>query len=653
LTREQWAQIRQIFDGALERPAKDRAAYLRVMCARDDQLRREVENLLESHDTSADFLSTPAAQLGQAMFARGDFSRGDSFRGDEADDYPKGYRVGPYEFERRIGRGGMGSVWLASRFDHEFKKRVAIKMVRRGTDSHEILRRFRIERQVLAGLDHPNIARLIDGGSTPDGLPFLVMEYVEGTRIDHYCESRKLPISDRLHLFRAVCSAVQYAHQNLVVHRDIKTGNILVTADGVPKLLDFGIAKLLPGDSTTLDLSQTRPEMRPMTLDYASPEQVRGDPITTASDVYSLGVLLYKLLTGKMPYGGDVRSQAAISHAITEKEPVKPSTVVLMDEMTAVPEATQKLEAVSETRDSARKRLRKRLAGDLDNIILKALRKEPHHRYLSAEQFSEDIQRYLDGRPVIARIDTPGYRLVKFLERNGEAVAAAFVIGAALISIASVSQHYAYLAERAQAQAERSLKETRHQLVAAYARAGQAQQSFDVAQAAYAATSGDPETRRDLGLAANSLGDQLLAKGDRAAARGSYAAALTHLDAVAQTISGDLTVQREVIRAADELGALQLQTGDLLAALSSYSRELQAAEALLALEGTNTGVATRQAVAEANRHVGEVLVRNGARDAGTAKLRKALEIYQQLSAQHPDSATAGQSMAEIRQELAQ
>jgi eukaryotic-like serine/threonine-protein kinase len=638
LTRERWAQIRQIFDAALERPPQDRAAYLQVVCARDDELRREVENLLESHDTSTDFLSTPAAQLGQAMFARGD-----SFRGDDADDYPKGYRVGSYEFERRIGRGGMGSVWLASRADHEFNKQVAIKMVRRGTDSQEILRRFRIERQLLAGLDHPNIARLIDGGSTPDGLPFLVMEYVQGTRIDHYCESRKLPISERLQLFRAVCSAVQYAHQNLVVHRDIKTGNILVTAGGVPKLLDFGIAKLLPGDSSAVDLSQTRPGLRPMTLDYASPEQVRGEPITTATDIYSLGVLLYKLLTGKMPYGGDVRSQTALWHAITEKEPLKPSTVVLMDEKTAVPEATQKLEAVSETRDSARKRLRKKLAGDLDSIILKALRKEPHHRYASAEQFSEDIQRYLDGRPVIARIDTPGYRLVKFLERNGEGVAAAFVIGAALISMAVVSQHYANLAERAESEVERSLGETRHQLVAAYARAGQVQQSFDVASAAYAANSGDPQVRRDLGLAANSLGDQLLAQGNRAAARERYTAALTHLDAVAQINSGDLTVQRGVLAAANEVGALQLETGDLLAALSSYSRALRAAETILAAEGAQAGAATREAVAQANRHVGEVLIRNGAPEAGAAKLRKALEIYEQLS--------LGDRAAELRTQL--
>jgi eukaryotic-like serine/threonine-protein kinase len=651
LTRERWAQIRQVFEDALGRPAKDRVAYLHLVCAGDGELRREVESLLKSHDDSTDFLSTPAAQLGQAMFARGGFSRGDSFRGEEAGDYPKGYRVGPYEFERRIGRGGMGSVWLASRFDHEYKRQVAIKMVRRGTDSQEILRRFRMERQVLAGLDHPNIARLIDGGSTPDGLPFLVMEYVEGTRIDQYCETRKVPITGRLQLFRAVCSAVQYAHQNLVVHRDIKAGNILVTAGGVPKLLDFGIAKLLRSDSSTMDVSQTRPDMRPMTLDYASPEQVRGEPITTATDVYSLGVLLYKLLTGKMPYGGEVRTQAALLNAITDKDPLKPSTVILMDEKTAVPDATQKLEAISETRDSARKRLRKKLAGDLDGIILKALRKQPNQRYVSAEQFSADIQRYLDGRPVIARSDTPGYRLAKFLGRNGKAVAAAFVVGAALISIAWLSGHYASVAKRAQADVERSLKETRHQLVAVYARTGQVQQSFDVAKAAYAANPGDPEARRDFGLAANSLGDQLLARGDHAAARERYTAALAHLDAVAQANRGDFTVQLDVVGAANDLAALQVQSGDLLAALSSYSRALQAAETWLAL--ARTSPAARQAVAEANRHVGEVLIRNGAREAGMAKLRKALEIYQQLSAGQPDSAAANQSVAELRQELAQ
>ncbi len=646
MTSERWAQIRAVFDGALDRSGRDRAAYLRMACARDDELRREVETLLESHEGSADFLATPAAQLSQELFASHP-----SFRTDDADDYPLGYRVGPYEFERRIGRGGMGSVWLASRFDHEYKKRVAVKMVRRGTDSQEILRRFRVERQLLAGLDHPHIARLIDGGSTPDGLPFLVMEYVEGTPIDQYCENRKLPISERLLLFRAVCSAVQYAHQNLVVHRDIKAGNILVTADSVPKLLDFGIAKLLSSDSSMIDLSQTRPEMRPMTLDYASPEQVRGDAITTATDVYSLGVLLYKMLTGKLPYGAQARSPAALRHAITETEPLKPSAVVLEDDKTAVPEATVRMEAMSETRDVARKRLRKKLHGDLDSIILKALRKEPHHRYVSAEQFSEDIQRYLDGRPVIARIDTPGYQLAKILERNGEGVAAAFVIGAALVSIAAVSQSYANEAERAQAVAERALRDTRHQLAAVYARDGQAQQFFEVAQAAYAANAADQDARRDFANASQALGDQLLAGNEPSKAREHYAAALSHFDALALANPSDLAGQRGVIAAGSQLGSIQLQAGDLLAALSTFSRVLQAAEQALVIEGAQASVATRQAVADANRHVGEVLIRNGAGTEGMAKLRKALEIYEQLSTVEKDSASIAASVLELESEL--
>jgi tetratricopeptide (TPR) repeat protein len=545
----------------------------------------------------------------------------------------------------------MGSVWLASRFDHEYKRRVAVKMVRRGTDSQEILRRFRMERQLLAGLDHPHIARLIDGGSTPDGLPFLVMEYVEGTPIDQYCESRKLPISERLLLFRAVCSAVQYAHQNLVVHRDIKAGNILVTADSVPKLLDFGIAKLLSSDPSTLDLSQTRPDMRPMTLDYASPEQVRGDPITTAADVYSLGVLLYRMLTGKLPYGAQARSPAALRHAITETEPLKPSAVVLEDDKTAVPEATVRMEAMSETRDVARKRLRKKLRGDLDSIILKALRKEPHHRYVSAEQFSEDIQRYLDGRPVIARIDTPGYQLAKILERNGEGVAAAFVIGAALVSIAAVSQSYANQAERAQAVAERALRDTRQQLAGVYARNGQTQQFFDVARAAYAANPSDPDARRDFANASQSLGDLLLASNDPAKAREHYAAALSHFEAIVLANPNDLTAQRGVVAAAGQLGSIQLQAGDLLAALSSFSRVLQAAEQALTIEGAQASVATRQAVADANRRVGEVLIRNGAGTEGGAKLRKALEIYQQLSTVEKDSPSIAASVLELENEL--
>ena len=627
MTPQRWEQIRQVFDGALERSAQDRAAYLRVLCARDDELRREVETLLRSSEQAGEFLEIPAAQLSQ--FVLSDSARDPAH--DDGGEYPEGYRVGPYQFVRRIGRGGMGAVWLATRFDQVYRKQVAIKMVKRGMDSQEILRRFRTERQVLANLDHPNIARLIDGGSTPDGLPYLVMEYVEGTPIDQYCEWRRCSISERLHLFRAVCSAVHYAHQNLVVHRDIKTGNILV-ADGVPKLLDFGIAKLLSPDGVTLDLAQTRPEMRPMTLDYASPEQVRGEPITTATDVYSLGVLLFRLLTGKMPYGPNLGSQAAMQHAICEKEPLRPSSLVLADDSTGIPEATQKMEAVSESRDKARKRLRRKLAGDLDNIILMALRKEPHRRYLSVEQFSEDIGRYLEGRPVIARLDTPGYQFAKFVRRNAEGVAAAVIIGVALISIAVVSRHSEIVNAAARKQAELALQQTRHELTAAYLHAGEPSRAYAAAQVAYAATPGNPLVRRDLAQASQALGGQREAAGNRQEALRFYEGALTQYEALALTNPYDAGAQRDVMTAANMLGAIQLEAGDISGALSSAIRSLQIAEGLAALEGSRITPATRAEVAAANRRAGELLLRNGAKDAGLEKLRTALQIYRQLSA---------------------
>ena len=635
MTPQRWEQIRQVFDGALERPAKDRAAYLRVLCARDDELRREVETLLRSSEQAGEFLEIPAAHLSQFV------SRDPSH--DDPGEYPEGYRLGPYQFVRRIGRGGMGAVWLANRFDHEYHKQVAIKMVKHGMDSQEILRRFLTERQVLANLDHPNIARLIDGGSTPDGLPYLVMEYVEGTPIDQYCEWRRCSISERLHLFRAVCSAVHYAHQNLVVHRDIKTGNILV-ADGIPKLLDFGIAKLLSPDGVTLDLAQTRPEMRPMTLDYASPEQVRGETITTATDVYSLGVLLFRLLTGKMPYGAKLSSQAAM-HAICEVEPLRPSALVLSDETTGVPDATQKMEAVSESRDKARKRLRKKLAGDLDNIILMALRKEPHRRYLSVEQFSEDIRRYLEGRPVIARLDTPGYRFAKFVGRNAGGVAAAVVIGVGLISIALVSRHAAAIATASRQKAEQTLRDTRHELVSADERARDATGAYAAAQLAYSATPGDPLARRDLAQTSRILGDRAEAAGNRQQALRFYKDALTQDEALALANSRDAGVQRDVMNEANVLGALQLAAADVPGALSSYTRALQITEGLAALEGSQITSGTREEVAAANRRVGELLVRNGAKDAGLLKLRRALDIYQQLGA-NPEVADLTRQLAE-------
>jgi tetratricopeptide (TPR) repeat protein len=340
---------------------------------------------------------------------------------------PAERRIGAYRILRELGHGGMGTVYLAARADDQYQKRVAIKTIR-GLDSEEILKHFRRERQILAALDHPNIARLFDGGSTEDGLPYFVMEYIEGEPIDSFCDERKLPVQERLRLFQGVCAAVQFAHSNLVVHRDLKPKNILVDAQGVPKLLDFGIAKLLnpevSGDAATGTALAMTPE-------YASPEQMRGRPITTATDVYSLGVVLYELLTGHRPYGRDARDSLELLRAVCEEEPERPSTAVGRTERRTLPSGavqTTTPESASRTREGTPEKLRRRLRGDLDNIVLMALRKEPQRRYRSVEALSEDIRRYLKGRPVTAHKATVWYRTGKFVRRNAVGVGAAAAV---------------------------------------------------------------------------------------------------------------------------------------------------------------------------------------------------------------------------------
>jgi len=581
-------------------------------------MRREVESLLASHDDASGFLAKPAADLGFTLH----------YAGEESAEYPAGFRAGPYQLEKRIGRGGMGSVWLAAKPDGP---KVAVKLVKRGMDTSEILRRFRMERQVLASLDHPNIARLIDGGSTPEGMPYLAMEYVEGIPIDQFCESRASAITERLKLFRDVCAAVQYAHQNLVVHRDIKTGNILVTQQGVVKLLDFGIAKLLRTDLSTLEAAQTRPELRPMTLDYASPEQVRGEAITTSTDVYSLGVLLYKLLTGAMPYGVRTRDPEAIRKAILETEPRRPSAVILADDSHAIPEATQKMEVqIAETRGLARKRLRKKLSGDLDMIILKALRKEAPRRYLSVEQFSEDIRRHLQGRPVIARIDTPGYRFTKFVRRNVAGVAAAIALVGAL---AGSTIFFAYRESADKRRFEDATVALERQLLRADLEIGSAErvrEAYNFASAILRAHPEQDEARFDAAQAASKMGELA---GDQNAAK-YYSEALAQFDVLAQHGGhGDAEVEKAMGRVAAKLGGIELGRGNLLAALSDFSRALQVAEGVAAAEGANLSEATRLTVADANAEVGEVLLRNGARNEGAAKLKKAMGIYREVGRQ--------------------
>jgi serine/threonine-protein kinase len=339
---------------------------------------------------------------------------------------PAGIRIGPYRILAALGVGGMGSVYLAVRDDAEYQQRVAIKVMRGGPLSRELQARFRTERQILARLQHPNIARLQDGGTTSDGTPYLVMEFVDGEPIDAYCDRLELGIVPRLRLFRTVCAAVHAAHQHLIVHRDLKPSNILVNHDGVPKLLDFGIAKLLdPADSGLHTVAFTQADFRVLTPDHASPEQIRGGVITTASDVYVLGVLLYELLTGQRPFSLHSRRIADIEKAICEKDAEPPSQCFA----DANNETASKAAAV---RGANAGRLRRAMAGDLDNIVLMAMRKEPERRYASAQQMASDIGRYLDGRPVIARRDTVSYRTRKFLQRNW-AVAGAFAALFALL----------------------------------------------------------------------------------------------------------------------------------------------------------------------------------------------------------------------------
>ncbi len=368
-----------------------------------------------------------------------------------------GRQIGSYKIEREIGKGGMGAVYLASRADQEFDKKVAVKLIKRGFDTDEIIGRFRHERQILAALEHPFITRLIDGGSTDDGLPFLVMDYVEGLPLTKYCAARRVSLDERLEIFLKICSAVNYAHQNLIIHRDLKPSNILVAEDGTPKLLDFGIAKLTaPNSSQTLGTAQTT--FRVMTPEYASPEQVVGQTVTTASDIYSLGVVLYELLTGQRPFRLRTNSAEEISRIITDTAPTRPSESLRRGE-------GEKGRKEDEYKSSDRKNppssvlpfSPSQLKGDLDNIILMAMRKEPERRYSSVEQFAEDIRRYLNGLPVIAREDTLGYRAEKFIKRNKAGVAAGLGIALSLVGGLIATSRQAKIARR---QRDRALRET-------------------------------------------------------------------------------------------------------------------------------------------------------------------------------------------------
>jgi len=595
MDQERWQQIKQIFAEALTRTPSQQADYLTGACASDSSLREEVESLLASSQKAAQFLEAATIE------AKIHWS-------EKVADSVIGRRIGAYQVIRQIGHGGMGAVYLTERADDQFHQQAAIKLVKRGMDTDFILTRFLNERQILANLDHPNIARLLDGGITHDGLPYFVMEYIEGQAIDEYCDGRKLSITERLRLFQPVCSAVHYAHQNLVVHRDIKPGNILITRDGVPKLLDFGIAKILDPAGTDQTI-HTLAEQRVMTPEYASPEQARGESITTATDVYLLGILLYELLTGHRPYRFSTRRPDELLKVICEKEPEKPSSVVgrVVEVVKHAGEAALELtpELVSQTREGQPQKLRRRLAGDLDNIVMKALQKEPARRYASVEQFSGDIRRHLEGLPVTARKDTLSYRATKFVKRHKAGVGAAILLVLTLLGGILLTLWQARVARAERVRAERRFGDVR-KLANSF--------MFEIHDAIE-------------NLPGSTKPRELLVK-----------RALEYLDSLVQESGDDLSLQHELARSYLKVGDVQgyplgANLGDTPGALASYRKALLLCESLVVASPANPSF--RKDLLISHERIGDTLIATGETGKALEEHRKALGISEALFSADP------------------
>lgn len=425
-----WLRLEHLFHAALERETGERAEFLRAAAGEDETLLLELEEMLAAHE----------AETGLAIERRliSDTEASSSI-------LAPGTRVGPYEIVRLLGRGGMGEVYLSERADGEYEQRVALKLMRAGFENRSLAARFRQERQVLARLEHAGIARLIDGGLTSNGHPFLAMEHVEGKPITTYCDDGALPLEERLRLFQGVCHALHFAHQNLIVHRDLKPSNILVTARGEVKLLDFGIAKLLADEAVSPGLTLASGSANPLTPEFASPEQVRGELVSTSSDVYALGLLLYELVTGVRAQPVADTSPASIVESVCHREPARPSVAAL--------EGEKARERARQRKESSPERLSRRLRGDLDTIVTTALRKDARLRYASAEALAEDLERYLTGLPVQARPGTFGYRAGKFLRRHRLGVAAAAIATLAIVSGLALALAGWTRAQRAEARA--------------------------------------------------------------------------------------------------------------------------------------------------------------------------------------------------------
>jgi serine/threonine protein kinase len=603
LNPDQWRQIGDLLATAIQLPIQDRPAYVASVCQGNDELRAELESLIAAHEIAE----------------AGEFEQGilDTSPREQSSTHVSlvGKHVGAYRIEAEIAHGGMGRVYRATRADERFSKEVAIKVLDQGTVSERSLEMFRHERKILANLEHPNIARLLDAGESEDGAPYFVMEYVDGESIDVYCNAQRLTIEERLSLFLKVCSAVQYAHQNLVVHRDIKPLNILVTQSGDPKLLDFGIAKVADANDPSVTVTATA--WRAMTPAYASPEQLLGKPLTIATDIYSLGLVLYELLAGRYAYGART-SALDLQRAILEQDPQRPSAAIFRVPV-AQDDKCATAEEISEARQLTPQKLCSALRGDLESVVLKAVRKEPHARYASVERLSEDIERYLEGLPVMARQGTLMYRTQKFVTRHRAAVVMAGVACLLLIGGIVAVLREAHIARLQEARAERRFNDVRK--------------------------------------LANSLIFQVhdsirKLPGSTAARKLILEQAQEYLDGLAKESASDPSLLRELaaayMRLAEVLGdSRDANIGDTAGALKNFKKSVELRETVVKLEPKVPE--RRRELAETYMALSRALSDAGRHDESGQYLRRALQILEPLASAYPQNNQMQQALGRAYQ----
>ncbi len=594
---EDWNKLNEIFHKALELDLSERKQFIEDEFGDDEGLKKEVLKLIESAESETDFLNDNAI---------GDISD----YADVIEDF-EGKQIDDYKILKEIGHGGMGAVYLAEHKGEGFTQKVALKLIKRGMDTNAVLKRFLLERQILASLEHPNIARLLDGGSTEDGLPYFAMEYIEGEPLRKFCDNQQFETNKRLEIFLKVCRAVSYAHQKLVVHRDIKPSNIIVTNDGIPKLLDFGIGKILSPNWNESTAEATATQMRLMTPEYASPEQIRGQMTTTATDVYSLGVVLYELLTGTRPYKFESSNPIEISEKLSTEEPVKPSDATGTEgRRDGETERDKNIETEENLSSSLPPHFSpSQLKGDLDNIILKAIQKDTERRYKSVEEFADDIERFLKGLPVSATADSGFYRFQKFVKRHRTGVFSAFAFAVLLIGATGITTWQYFKAQQAQAKAEQRFTDVRKLANSVV---------FDLHDAIQNLPGATPAR-------------ELLVRN-----------ALEYLDKLAKEAEGDTALQIELADAYDKIGDVQggsggFHLGQRKKAKESYEKALAIRQKLLNSEPNNP--LYRRKIAASYAKLSNIFLVQANTEESLKLRKKALGIYEKLAEGNPDDSS--------------